>query len=89
MGIPGTSASRAKAIDLHIGDRFYAFTDGIVEASNPKGEEYGMKRVIEDLRKLSVKHVQQALDDLYEQVCEFTEVPDQQDDITLLGFELT
>jgi serine phosphatase RsbU (regulator of sigma subunit) len=48
-----------------------------------------MKRVIEDLRKLSVKPVQQALDDLYEQVCEFTEVPDQQDDITLLGFELT
>ncbi|MGB0743191.1 MAG: SpoIIE family protein phosphatase, partial [Opitutales bacterium] len=32
MGIPGGSASKAKAIELKKGDRFYAFTDGIVEA---------------------------------------------------------
>lgn len=89
MGIPGTTASRAKAIDLQIGDRFYAFTDGIVEASKPDGEEYGMDRVTEDLRKLSAKPIQETLDALYDKVCKYTKVPDQQDDITLLGFELT
>ena len=89
MGIPGTTASRAKAIDLEIGDRFYAFTDGIVEASNPDGEEYGMDRVTEDLRKLSGQPIQETLEKLYNKVGKYTEVPDQQDDITLIGFELT
>lgn len=89
MGIPGTTASRSKALDLHVGDRFYAFTDGIVEASRPDGEEYGMDRITEDLRKLSAKPVQETLDELYKKVCKYTEVPDQQDDITLLGYELT
>ncbi len=89
MGIPGTTASRAKAVDLQIGDRFYAFTDGIVEASDPDGEEYGMDRLTADLRKLSAKPIQETLDTIYESVCKYTKVPDQQDDITLLGFELT
>lgn len=89
MGIPGTSAARAKSIDLQIGDRFYAFTDGIVEASNPKGEEFGMERVMDHLSRLAEKPIQQSIDTLYAQVGTYTQAPDQQDDITLLGFELT
>jgi PAS domain S-box-containing protein len=89
MGIPGTTASRAKAFDLAIGDRFYAFTDGIVEASTPAGDEFGMKRVIERLQVLSEKNINDTLKTLYEEVAEYTQSPDQQDDITLLSFELT
>lgn len=88
MGIPGTTASQAKAIDLHIGDRFYAFTDGIVEASNPQGEEFGMERVMHSFKALSDKPIQEAINALYTQVGTYTQVPDQQDDITILGFEL-
>lgn len=89
MGIPGTSASRAKSLDLHTGDRFYAFTDGIVEASNPQGDEYGMERVMDSLQSLSNLAIKETIDTLYTDVCHYTRVPDQQDDITLLGFELT
>ena len=89
MGLPGTTASRAKAIDLQLGDRFYAFTDGIVEASNPKGEEFGTKRVMEAVKSLSSKPVQETVEALYGKVAKFTQVPDQQDDITILGFELS
>jgi len=89
MGIPGTTASRAKAFDLHIGDRFYAFTDGIVEASNPKGEEFGMKRVIERFKELSAEPISETINTLYQEVGAYTKVPDQQDDITILGFELS
>jgi PAS domain S-box-containing protein len=89
MGLPGTSASSVKSIDMQIGDRFYAFTDGIVEATSPRGEEFGMKRVIRRFQKLSHKPIQETIQAIYEEVCEFTAVPDQQDDITLLSFELT
>lgn len=89
MGIPGTTASRAKAFDLAIGDRFYAFTDGIVEASTPEGDEFGMARVIERLQVLSDKEINATLKALYEEVAEYTQSPDQQDDITILAFELT
>ena len=89
MGLPGTTASRAKAIDLQLGDRFYAFTDGIVEASNPKGEEFGTKRVMDAVKSLSAKPVQKTVEALYDKVAKFTQVPDQQDDITILGFELS
>ena len=89
MGIPGTSASKAKAIDLQIGDRFYAFTDGIVEAADPQGDEYGMGQIMRSLKELSDKPIQEAIETLYETVCEHTATPDQQDDITILGFELT
>jgi sigma-B regulation protein RsbU (phosphoserine phosphatase) len=89
MGIPGTTASRSKAFDLHIGDRFYAFTDGIVESSNLTGEEFGMQRVIERLRELSAKPINETIKTLNDEVSQYTESPDQQDDITILGFELT
>ncbi len=89
MGFPGVGASKAKAIDLSVGDRFYAFTDGIVEASAPNEEEFGMKRVIENFRKLSEKPIQETLDTMYQIVGDFTQVPDQQDDITILGFEMS
>ncbi|MGZ0657042.1 SpoIIE family protein phosphatase [Coraliomargarita sp. W4R53] len=89
MGIPGTTASRSKAFELNIGDRFYAFTDGIVESCNPDGEEFGMKRVIERFRELSSKPINETIHTLNDEVAQYTESPDQQDDITILGFELS
>lgn len=89
MGIPGTSASKSKSLNLHVGDRFYAFTDGIVEASNSKGVEFGMEQVMDSLKDLSDKPIQETIDILFEKVCKYTQSPDQQDDITILGFELT
>jgi len=89
MGFPGIGAAHSKAIELLPGDRFYAFTDGIVEAFNPAEEEFGMARLIEEFTKLSTQPIQEVLDAIYATVGAFTEVPDQQDDITILGFELS
>ncbi|MEN8662793.1 MAG: PP2C family protein-serine/threonine phosphatase [Lentimonas sp.] len=89
MGFPGVGAANSKAIDLEPGDRFYAFTDGIVEASAPNEEEFGMIRIIESLRTLSEIPLQETLDTIYRIVGDFTQIPDQQDDITILGFEVS
>lgn len=89
MGLPGTSASRARAVDMQVGDRFYAFTDGIIEASNPDKVEFGLERIISTLKKHHRKPIQSTIETLYNEVARYTQVPDQQDDITILGFELT
>lgn len=89
MGLPGTSASSVQSIRMQPGDRFYAFTDGITEASNPRDEEFGMARVMKRLENLSRQPINETIQSIFEEACEFTAVPDQQDDITLLGFELT
>ena len=89
MGIPGGSASKSKAIQLNQGDRFYAFTDGIVEASDPDGEEFGMERVLECFEKFSTMPIVETTQAVYDAVAKHTESPNQQDDITILGFALT
>ena len=38
-----------KTIELHKGDRLLMFTDGLTEAMNSSGEEFGMDRVLESL----------------------------------------
>lgn len=89
MGLPGGKASETFDIELKLGDRFYTYTDGIIEASNPEGEEFtraGLERCLLDNAD---KPIQETLDILYKTVADFTGIPDQQDDITLLAFELT
>lgn len=89
MGIPGPGAAKSKAFNLQHGDRFYAFTDGIVEASNSEGEEFGMKRITACFLKHSKLPIQNTLKNIYNDVSKYTDSPDQQDDITILGFEVT
>lgn len=89
MGFPGVGAATPKAIELHPGDRFYAFTDGIYEASDPDEEEYGMTRLIKDFTDHSDKPIQETLDTIYQIVGDYTQVSDQQDDVTILGFEVS
>ena len=88
MGIPGGNASQVEAIDMEIGDRFYAFTDGIIEASAPDGEEYGLTRLLDCFDEESNQPIKSTLDTVYAKVAAFTERPDQQDDITMVGIEL-
>ncbi len=89
MGIPGGSASKAKSIELSVGDRFFAFTDGIVEASDPQGEEFGMQRLMQCYEEHADVNVQAAQEKIYDIVADFTGSVIQQDDITMLAFELT
>jgi PAS domain S-box-containing protein len=88
LGLPGSQASENREITLHIGDRFYAFTDGIAEASDPDGNEFGNPAVIEHLEKTRSLPIQESIESLYDAVAKYTQSPTQQDDITLLGFEL-
>ncbi|MGB0258672.1 MAG: PP2C family protein-serine/threonine phosphatase [Coraliomargarita sp.] len=88
MGIPGGTASETFELQLNQGDRFFTYTDGILEASDANGEEFTRAGLEDCLLKSAQMPLQESLDHLYNTVQEFTVNKKQQDDITLLGFEL-
>lgn len=88
MGLPGSCASETFKVELQQGDRFYTYTDGILEATNAMEEEFSREGLEQSLLENADKPLQETMDILYRTVAEFTGQPTQQDDITLLGFEL-
>lgn len=88
MGIPGGQASDALSVKLEKGDRFYTFTDGIIESANPEGVEFGRKKIDDCFRETAHLSLKEAMNYVYREVIQFTKISEQQDDITLLGFEL-
>ena len=74
----------AAEINLEKGDVLVAFTDGLLEARSPQGEEFGEERVIQVLMKnasLSASEIEQRI---LSAVKEWTEDSEQEDDLTLV-----
>ncbi|PYV42155.1 MAG: hypothetical protein DMG06_14955 [Acidobacteria bacterium] len=71
-------------VELQPGDLLVAFTDGITEPENEYGEEFGEKRLTE----LLLRHARRPLDELVtvitSSVREWSNSPEQQDDMTVL-----
>jgi PAS domain S-box-containing protein len=88
MGLPGGSAAETVQVPLQPGDRVYTFTDGIIEASDASGAEFGLDRIARSVEASAPQALDKSLDLIYEQVAQFTGSSEQQDDITLLAFEV-
>lgn len=71
------------------GDVLLLFTDGLYEASNAAGEEYGQERLLAAVQKRARLPVPQLLDELLLDVQSFAGTPDFQDDVCLLSVEFT
>ncbi len=88
MGLPGCKASKSVQVHLKPGDRAYTFTDGILEASDSNGEEFGIERLKTVVENCANQPLQEGLDTIYDTASEFTGFAQQQDDITLIAFEI-
>lgn len=71
-------------VPLKAGDLVALYTDGITEAMNSEGEEYGMERFSEILLKSREKGPAEIIEDIRASVKEFTKTTPQSDDITLI-----
>jgi phosphoserine phosphatase RsbU/P len=71
-------------VKLEPGDLLVLFTDGVVEARNPKQELFGEERLIEFLNLKKTQSPQQIVDDLIEEVAMFAEGSPQHDDLTVV-----
>jgi sigma-B regulation protein RsbU (phosphoserine phosphatase) len=74
------------SLELRPGDALIFFTDGVVEAFNESGEEFGNERWLSAIRDLPDWDAQQTLQFLMKRVDEFAGATRQSDDITCLVF---
>jgi PAS domain S-box-containing protein len=89
MGLPGGTASETITIELACSDRVYTFTDGVVEADNSEGIQLGIQLLEQLIESSADLPIQASLDSVFKQVAQYSGTTGQQDDITLLAFEIT
>ena len=89
LGIEPTAAFDSAEIQLEPGDALILYTDGVVEAFNEAGEEFGNERWLAAVRQLPQVSAAETLRMLMSGVDRFVGVTRQSDDITCLIFRAT
>ena len=90
-GIPVAAMPKMKYRDYELrmepGDAIFVYTDGVPEASNEKGDMYGMERLEETLNRLAGENPEGILRGIREDVDQFVKDAKQFDDLTMLCLE--
>ncbi len=89
LGIQSGVKYETASLELKAGDALIFFTDGVVEAFNESGEEFGNERWLSAIRNLPDWDAQQSLQFLMKHVDEFVGATRQSDDITCMVFRST
>lgn len=84
LGVFGGVPYKSATVQLHEGDALVMFTDGVTEAFNPAGEQYGEARLESLLKTLGGKASMEIVDAINAAVKEFAAEEPQSDDITVL-----
>ena len=74
-----------KSINLAPGDLMFLYTDGVTEAMNAEGEEFGVERMQEVFAANPPQDPQEANEAIFKAVAEFAGDTPQSDDITCLA----
>jgi sigma-B regulation protein RsbU (phosphoserine phosphatase) len=89
LGLIKGAAYPTQEIDLAEIDRMVLFTDGVLEAENQSGEPFFENRLMEIIAIKSQDPLESLLDGVLASVLAFSEGQRFDDDVCLLGFELT
>lgn len=73
---------------LETEDVLLLFTDGLYEATNASGEEYGTERLVRTVERLAQTPTEQLLDELLQDVKRWSGTSEFEDDVCLLAAEL-
>jgi sigma-B regulation protein RsbU (phosphoserine phosphatase) len=84
IGIDDASAYEVKSIPFQSGDVALVYTDGIVEALNPAGEQYTLERLSTLVRTHSGKPAEAIKDAVRKDLADFVQSAKQHDDQTLI-----
>ena len=77
-----------KKISLVKGDMLLLYTDGLSEAQDPNGEEFGGERVIKVFARAAKLDAAAAIQRVHREVREFTASDSLLDDITLVAISI-
>ena len=86
IGIVEEALFEQHEIQLVPGDRLFVYTDGVTEAADVSGEQFGTDRMIEALNRDPDASPEETLNNLIDSVRTFAGECEQTDDITMLGF---
>ena len=84
LGIDENAAWVAISQQIAIDDTLVLYTDGVVEASNPAGEFYGMQNLIDTANSVARRPSPWIIRSIWEDVLNFQGEATQSDDITLV-----
>ena len=84
LGVMPGMKYRDYAIQLHPSDAAFIYTDGVPEANNPDGEQYGAERMQQALNRVPGFDPERLLKDVRADVDAFVRGADQFDDLTML-----
>ena len=72
---------------MQSGDCLLLYTDGVNEAANNEGDEFGLDRLTETFRLAAPSGAQAVLDAFQQAVSEFAGSQPQSDDITIIAVQ--
>ncbi|WP_096156847.1 MULTISPECIES: PP2C family protein-serine/threonine phosphatase [Bacillus] len=75
---------KEESITLNENDTIFFYTDGIVEAENPQGEQYKLLRLVAHLEDNIHQEIEQLENSVIESINNFTNGAPQKDDITMV-----
>ncbi len=84
LGLMSTINYTNVYLDIEKGDRIILFSDGLSEARNTKGEEFGYDHIKATLLQNAGNSVEKTLESFKQEVSLFVERAEQHDDITVL-----
>ncbi len=87
LGVLDSNQYRATTLDLPPESTVCIFTDGITEAFNESDEEYGERRLVSFLRRISSESARTICDKLLDDLKQFRGTAEQSDDITAIVFK--
>ncbi|HWF85563.1 MAG TPA: GAF domain-containing SpoIIE family protein phosphatase [Vicinamibacterales bacterium] len=77
------------AIDLMPGDMYVFFSDGVSEANDPLGREFGYERLLDVIRDTRHQSARDVVDAIFGAVHEFRSDTPQNDDMTAVALKIT
>jgi serine phosphatase RsbU (regulator of sigma subunit) len=77
-----------KSIDLHHGDFLFLYTDGLVEAADPSGEEFGIERLESILLRERNQSIDRIVGTIVSEIKEHRAGTEAGDDATLLALKV-
>jgi len=87
LGIPGTQAWETVSMDVRPGDRLVLVTDGLMDAANEAGEQFGRQRLETAVEEFRADPPDRLCRHIMERVRAFRGVAAQNDDMTILAIE--
>jgi sigma-B regulation protein RsbU (phosphoserine phosphatase) len=89
LGLVPDTQYEERMLDLIHGDLYVFCTDGVSEAVDVKGEEFGTARIIETIQRLHDEPTQSIVDGIFEAVGTFRQDGSPADDMTAVAVRIT